>query len=281
MWWLWLAARQRGCAVSTLLNSSQELSRNCNSLPAAVFSPGRPSICSVWQLLFYLTLHASSAHANIASMLHFGFSQESEHVVTQFSTSPSRHIALISEKQIFRYWQRHICFMQRQMGIILNPGWCCSYARGDQNRHWILHGACLLLYFVTVSSYTALHVAALAWPAASLIVNMNIREHVIKLKEMRFKTILNRMKSHCFVLTFHHFTELITTTWLELCLLRSSEDRGSKVVTKGLVSATTPAYTEHLPPTLTLTRNVTLMTAGHKNIINNTHCWLGNGKNQK
>ena len=90
MWWLWLAARQRGCAVSTLLNSSQELSRNCNSLPAAVFSPGRPSICSVWQLLFYLTLHATSAHANIASMLHFGFSQESEHVVTQFSVSTHR-----------------------------------------------------------------------------------------------------------------------------------------------------------------------------------------------
>ena len=69
--------------------------------------------------------------------------------------------------------------------------------------------ACLLLYFVTVSSYTALHVAA---AAASLIVNMNIREHVIKLKEMRFKTLLNRMKSHCFVLTFHHFTEFITIT---------------------------------------------------------------------
>ena len=141
--------------------------------------------------------------------------------------------------------------------------------------------ACLLLYFVTVSSYT-LHYTWLPgpWAAASLAINMNIWEHVIKLKEMRFKTLLNRMKSHCFVLTFHHLTEFITITWLELCLLRS-EDRGSKAVTKGLVSDTTPAHTEHLPPTLTFTRNVTLMTAGHKNIINNTHCWLGNGKNQK
>ena len=71
--------------------------------------------------------------------------------------------------------------------------------------------ACLLLYFVPVSSYT-LHYTWLMLPAASLIVNMNIWEHVIKLKEMRFKTLLNRMKSHCFVLTFHHLAEFITIT---------------------------------------------------------------------
>ena len=150
--------------------------------------------------------------------------------------------------------------------------------RRDQNRHWICVPVCSSI--LSPSQVTLCTTRDCLSLSASLAINMNIWEHVIKLKEMRFKTLLNRMKSHCFVLTFHHLAEFITITWLELCLLRS-EDRGSKAVTKGLVSATTPAYTEHLPPTLTFTRNVTLMTAGHKNIINNTHCWLGNGKNQK
>ena len=104
MWWLWLAARQRVRSVHAaqlITRAEQKLqltSRGC-------IQP-RPAQHLLSLTTFVLLDFACKLRTcEYCSMLHFGFSQESEHVVTQFSTSPSRHIALISEKQmqIFRY----------------------------------------------------------------------------------------------------------------------------------------------------------------------------------